>query len=350
MIRGVLLISLVVALSGLSIGRCASKAEKKQQVEKEIELFRNGDQPFRPFKEVEVMTDDGRLTEESAITEKFVKRARKKGAYALLIDKPIESGTERAPFQGFKITYLFRARAISYTEFGNTSATNNSAVANKGPYLAAGRVSPKGSGTGFFITEDGYLITNEHVVRKARLVQIRYDGRLLDARVIKTDPANDFAVLKVSGGFKALPVASSRGVKLGDSVTTIGFPMATVQGFEPKLTKGEISSLAGLRDDPREFQISNPIQPGNSGGALVDRAGNVVGVVVAKLSDAYAIAHEGTIPQNVNYAVKSTFLRAFLESVPGITEDTLPQPKSGEANPDEVIKHLQSASVMVLVY
>jgi len=92
-------------------------------------------------------------------------------------------------------------------------------------------------------------------------------------------------------------------VKLGGTVATVGFPNIGLQGFAPKLAKGEIASLSGAGDDGRYFQISVPVQPGNSGGALVDERGNVVGVVSAKLSARAALAASGALPENVNYAV-----------------------------------------------
>ena len=91
-------------------------------------------------------------------------------------------------------------------------------------------------------------------------------------------------------------------MKLGGTVATVGFPDIGLQGFAPKLAKGEIASLAGAADDPRYFQISLPVQPGNSGGALVDARGNVVGIVAAKLDASAALAATGSLPENVNFA------------------------------------------------
>jgi serine protease Do len=87
---------------------------------------------------------------------------------------------------------------------------------------------------------------------------------------VKVDPANDLAVLKADGKFEALPVATSCAVKLGSTVVTVGFPNIGLQGFAPKVGRGEIASLSGLQDDARSFQNSVPLQPGNSGGALVN--------------------------------------------------------------------------------
>jgi len=92
--------------------------------------------------------------------------------------------------------------------------------------------------------------------------------------------------------------------------------------MEPKLTEGKISSLSGGQDDPRYFQISVAVQPGNSGGALVNSKGNVVGVVAAKLSVRAALETSGSLPENVNYAVKSSYALSLLESVPEYQPDS----------------------------
>ena len=127
--------------------------------------------------------------------------------------------------------------------------------------------SPEASGTAFFITANGFLITNEHVVRGATQIRLVTSAGFIPAKVVKVDAANDLALLKAEGRFAALPVAASRGVKLGGTVVTVGFPNIGLQGFAPKLAKGEIASLSGAGDDARYFQISVPVQPGNSCGA-----------------------------------------------------------------------------------
>ena len=132
-------------------------------------------------------------------------------------------------------------------------------------------------------------------------------------------------------------------------MATVGFPNTGMQGFAPKFARGEIASLSGAADDARYFQISVPVQPGNSGGALVDEHGNVVGVVSAKLNAAAALAASGALPENVNYAVKSSFLLSFLESVPDVA-NKLKEPVSAERKFDEVVQSAQSAAVLVLVY
>jgi serine protease Do len=161
--------------------------------------------------------------------------------------------------------------------------------------------------------------------------------------------ANDLALLKAEGRFAALPVLPSRGVKLGNTVATVGFPNVVLQGFSPKLAKGEIASLSGAVDDARYFQISVPVQPGNSGGALVDERGNVVGVVSAKLNARTALQSSGALPENVNYAVKSSYLLSFLESVPEVSAK-LKEPGTQEKKFEDVVKEAEQAAVLVLVY
>jgi hypothetical protein len=136
------------------------------------------------------------------------------------------------------------------------------------PEIVEGKVS---AGTGFFVTDDGYLITCEHVVHGAVSFHVKTANGSMRAVLVTKDAGLDIALLKVSGSYLALPLATEDLVKLGDSVFTIGFPNTDLQGVAPKLTKGEISSLAGIRDNPRYFQISVPVQPGNSGGGAGGR-------------------------------------------------------------------------------
>ena len=181
--------------------------------------------------------------------------------------------------------------------------------------------------------------------------------KIIDAAVVKVDAANDLALLKANAEgrmknaetFRPLPIAASRTVKLGGTVATVGFPDIGLQGFAPKLAKGEIASLAGAADDPRYFQISLPVQPGNSGGALVDARGNVVGIVAAKLDASAALAATGSLPENVNYAVKSSLLLSFLESVPDVAAK-LKEPNTKDESFEEVVKSAQDVAVRVLVY
>lgn len=204
-----------------------------------------------------------------------------------------------------------------------------------------------GNGTGFFITTNGYLLSNWHVVRNSRKIKIRNRDGVFPAEIITTDKEKDLALLKVSGGpFPVLFIANEDSVALGESAFTIGFPNVVVQGLEPKYTDGKISSLAGAHDDPSQYQVSVPIQPGNSGGPLMGRSGEVIGVIEAKLNDLGFLATSGTLPQNVNYAIKAKVVREFLGTLADLS---LPRPKA-PLKPEEAVANTERAVVMVLVY
>ncbi len=104
--------------------------------------------------------------------------------------------------------------------------------------------NPTASGSGFFITDDGYLISNYHVVKAATKVRLVTSAGTIDAKMVQVDAANDLALLKAVGRFAPLPILSSRSAHLGGTVATIGFPDPSLQGFSPKLAKGEIASLS----------------------------------------------------------------------------------------------------------
>ncbi|HEX7644447.1 MAG TPA: bifunctional trypsin-like peptidase domain-containing/SEL1-like repeat protein [Burkholderiaceae bacterium] len=180
------------------------------------------------------------------------------------------------------------------------------------------------SGTGFFITHDGFIVTNDHVVHNMASVTVRTrDGSTFPAEVVSLDEANDLAILKISGGagtVRPLAIRPSLGVPKGSHVFTIGFPVPSIQGPEAKVTEGIVSSLSGPGGEPNNFQVSVSIQPGNSGGPLIDSSGAVVGIVASKLSAKVAYSMYGFLPENVNYAVKSDYLLELAATIPNLPE------------------------------
>jgi hypothetical protein len=182
---------------------------------------------------------------------------------------------------------------------------------------AAGR--QVGSGTGFVVAPQR-VMTNHHVVERCRAVQLRGPGgRDLSARVLASDAQRDLALLEVQGEpGPPLTFRRDSNIRRGEGVVTYGFPLAGLLSSGPTLTTGEISALAGLADNQRQFQISAPVQPGNSGGPLLDMGGRVVGVIVSKLNAQRVAQQTGDIPQNVNFAVKGTEAQEFLR-LHGIT-------------------------------
>jgi S1-C subfamily serine protease len=175
-------------------------------------------------------------------------------------------------------------------------------------------------GTGFMFSAKDYVITNFHVVKGASSILAKFtNGQTVEAVVVAKDPKNDIAILKLAKS----PPMSATSIKLGDSsqaragekIFTIGYPASKIMGEKPKYSEGVINSMTGLKDDPAFFQVSVPVQPGNSGGPLFNERGEVIGITTSSLS-LLAIDAMGAIPQNVNYAIKSSFVKNLLSTIP----------------------------------
>ena len=171
-------------------------------------------------------------------------------------------------------------------------------------------------GTGFFVSKIGHILTNDHVVAGCKSLSTR-DGK--PVRVVDRSPRRDLALLKAD---IVPPMVAVFRVgappKIGDSVVVFGFPLPGVLSSEGNITTGVLSATSGLQDDVRFVQLTAPVQPGNSGGPLLDSSGHVIGVVVAKLNVLELARITGDVAQNVNFAVHWAGVRAFLEeeSVP----------------------------------
>ena len=172
------------------------------------------------------------------------------------------------------------------------------------------------SGTGWFTTT-GHIVTCYHVVKGRANISYAFENGIKNkARVVFKDVINDIAILKSVENQKlpkGLPVA--RRTSIGTQVFTLGFPHVDLLGKSPKLTNGIISATTGLQDDPRVLQISVPVQPGNSGGPLLNMRGEVVGIVVGGLNAAKVFSWTGNLPQNVNYAIKSSYIFPLLDEL-----------------------------------
>lgn len=210
--------------------------------------------------------------------------------------------------------------------FGKLGRNPESAVASTKTdpgKAAAANAKPESvtfTGTGW-ITH-GLVATNYHVIEGKHRIRVRFaDGRESTAFVGETDEINDVALLRVGGQLPpGLPLAAVE-APIGAEVFTLGYPHTEIMGSNAKLTTGIVNSTTGMQDDPRTYQISVPVQSGNSGGPLLNRNGEVVGLVTAKLSAAQVYNWTGDLPQNVNYAVKVSFLQALLRRSSGTVED-----------------------------
>ena len=127
---------------------------------------------------------------------------------------------------------------------------------------------------------------------------------------------------------------------MGAEVFTLGFPLTTIMGANAKLSTGIVNSQSGLRDDPRTYQVSVPVQGGNSGGPLLNLRGEVVGIIVSKLAAERVYRSTGDLPQNVNYAVKVRYLSPLL----GGSGDSL---SAGSADLETLVERIKPAVVRI---
>ena len=196
----------------------------------------------------------------------------------------------------------------------DVSAPGPAARANPNSRAPPQEKNERAQGTGFFVTVEGLMVTNAHVVEGCSTVTVVSEraGTSL-AEVVARDTTNDLALLKSKN--KPQSVASIRlGVRVGEPVAAFGFPLSGLLATSGNITFGNVTALSGIADDTRYIQIQAPVQPGNSGGPLLDYNGNIVGVVSGKLNAMKVAELSKDMPQNVNFAIRTGTLVNFLES------------------------------------
>ncbi len=167
-------------------------------------------------------------------------------------------------------------------------------------------------GSGTFVQNEGTGLTNAHVVEGCTSATIEGYGR---ARITARDKTNDLALVQLTEPKRTESVQfARRSLKLGEFVYALGFPLPGIIDNGLNFTGGQVSSLSGLGGDTRHFQLSAPIQPGNSGGPVVNTSGQLVGVTRARLDDVATLEASGALPQNVNYAIRSDIAASFLRA------------------------------------
>lgn len=205
----------------------------------------------------------------------------------------------------------------------------------------------KGNGTGFMIAAKGYIVTNYHVVEDATEIEVDLiqngQKNSYKAKVISSDKQNDLAIIKIDDikfkPYLKLPYNFKTQISdVGTNVFALGYPMANIMGDEIKFTDGKISSKTGFQGDITTYQVSVPVQPGNSGGPLFDYDGNVVGVVNAKIMKA----------DNVSYAIKTSYAKNLIDVLPETL--VLPTDNSLAVKPlTEKIKTLSDYVVLIKI-
>ena len=173
-----------------------------------------------------------------------------------------------------------------------------------------------GSGTGFFVNKEGYIVTNQHVAGICQSLASYINGETHLFRIIALDQRNDLALLRGEYRNKTYLNINVMGAEFGEDIMAFGFPLAENLSSSVKLTRGIVSSLSGPENDISLIQIDAAIQPGNSGGPVLNYNGQVVGVASSGLNKIQMLLDEESpyIPENVNFAVSANTLTSFLRS------------------------------------
>ena len=169
------------------------------------------------------------------------------------------------------------------------------------------------SGTGFYVSDTGHIITNHHVIDGCKDMKVHSKGNVLETTKISEDRRNDLALLKTTESPKHSFALSMESPFPLQDIVVAGFPFGEKVSSTLKFTQGIVSSIAGLGNDYSQIQIDAALQPGNSGGPILDEYGNVVAVAVAKLSLKKILKDFGVVPENTNFGVKASAVRNLME-------------------------------------
>ena len=237
-------------------------------------------------------------------TGPWIGRWQMKRAGAAVVDAVgIDPGTPAGPVRLESFVKSVRL-AVAHQNGGSVMATSN------GVHRAIR------GGTGIVIDAQGHVLTNNHVIANCPDLRITdTNGTSGTASLIAADAANDLALLKTERRWPAwASFRDSHGLRPGEPLVVTGFPLAGVVSPEMAVTTGSLTALAGGRGDTRQLQFSAPIQPGNSGGPVLDETGKVVGIASSMLNGLVVAAATGALPQNVNFAIKTNTAREFVDA------------------------------------
>lgn len=243
-------------------------------------------------------------------------------------------------FKNGKKTWSSLSYSKKYVEEANRNGLNcNVAVAEAKPKEV--EVFNVASGTGFYVSNAGHLITNDHVITGCARVKVASKGKQIEALVLARDRQNDLAILKVNEKPKYVFSISKENPYPLQEIIVAGYPFGSLVSSSIKFTKGIVSSASGLGDNYSQIQIDAAIQPGNSGGPIVDDKGNAVAVAVAKLDLKKIYKDFGVVPENTNFGIKASAVRNLLEG----NSVAMNEPKDEILKVNELSKNITDGTV-----
>jgi hypothetical protein len=246
---------------------------------------------------------------------------------------------------GYAITYyangsinkegIFKNDAFLYAEKPSPKILDKDTQDNK--------VINASSGSGFAVSPDGYVITNNHVIEGCQEVILHTKEKDIKTRIISFDPQNDLALLKGDFQPKTVFALSNNRPELLQDIYVAGYPFGNAISSSIKVTKGIISSLTGIGNNFSNIQIDAALQSGNSGGPIIDDNGNVIAVAVSKLDAKYMLENFGSIPENTNFGIKSSVVKSMLDS----NDVVRPDPNQNEIRKTRLGKIISSGTYFI---
>jgi len=227
-----------------------------------------------------------------------------------MVFSPPEEGVYDIWVGTYEATDSFPAAELVVTEIGPPWLLTSSDPGND-----PGEPTLSSSGTGFVVSRNGHVLTNNHVIEGCSRTTFQLRGGLpQEASLIASNATTDLALLKTSLATNPAMFRGPRRLRLGDEVIVYGFPLLGDLSSQGNLTYGIVSALSGLDDDLSRLQMTAQIQPGNSGGPVMNRSGEIVGVVVETANEDYFREQRGTDTQNLNFAVRDSLAVSFLDT------------------------------------
>ncbi len=177
-----------------------------------------------------------------------------------------------------------------------------------------GSLNVTSTGSGFYINNNGQIITNNHVTKSCKKLSIAHLNKRIDGQIKVFDEDIDISIIETDKKNNSSAIFRKKDIELGENIMVVGFPLQGLLATSANVTTGIISATKGIQDNENFYQISAPIQSGNSGGAVLDEYGYVVGIVVSKLDSIKLMNLAGEIPQNVNFAIQKNKILTFLKN------------------------------------
>jgi len=224
------------------------------------------------------------VTPDSVVDTKLTKEETASSLKPSTRGKPLSYQWNPGDIQGYSVDMSTTVNGQKQSVSGTVELTCDEQPPKVDSKAAAKKSkSETGTGTGFFVSTDGYLVTCAHVIQGADKVDVEINGKSYSAAVVAVEADDDLAILKIEAeGLRPLSLADSSTVRIGEEVRAIGFPLSTVLGNGIKVTRGIVAGIVD-RDEGQRFQIDAAVNPGNSGGPVVNDRGHVLGVASSKL-------------------------------------------------------------------